>query len=133
MHPDFGFSYTPIEPSPREHVASDDPFSHLCLRYSQISPANCVPLASLHLFPTLRCLPPDFQQEKYVHVFTVNGSACPAQACRMHARRNSHKYTLRCFEVEKASSSVPPRHHSPSTTQTTQDGHAQERNTHRVR
>lgn len=25
----------------------------------------------------------------------------------MHARTNTHEYTLRCFEVEKASSSVP--------------------------
>lgn len=56
---------------------------------------------------------------------------CLSCSSLSHACTNAHKYTLRCFEVEKASSSVPPLHHSPSTTQTTQDGHAQREHTKR--
>lgn len=47
--------------------------------------------------------------------FCYIGPACLAEACHMHASRKVHKYTLRCFQVEKASSSVLPRHHSLST------------------
>lgn len=47
--------------------------------------------------------------------FRYIGPACLAEACHMHVSRKVHKYTLRCFQVEKASSSVLPLHHSLST------------------
>lgn len=53
--------------------------------------------------------------------FYCPDSARLAPACHMHALQNTHKSTFKCFEVEKASSSVPFLHHLQSKTQTTHD------------